>query len=106
MKIVRCVDPQLTINSNNLEKIKRLYNELFEFFIENIKDGNIEHLKMIINDNDHFEKIIRRLIIRTVVSNRCQAGKNKVSLTANGKLYPCDSFVGNESFVIGDALKG
>lgn len=106
MKIVRSVDPELTVDSNNLEKIKRLYNELFEFFVENIQDGDSEHLKMIVNDNDYFGKIIRRLIIRTVVANRCQAGKNKVSLTADGKLYPCDSFVGNESFVIGDALKG
>lgn len=106
MKIVRSVDSQLTVDSSNLEKIKQLYNELFEFFVENIKDGNIECLKMIINDNDYFGKIIRRLIIRTVVSNRCQAGKNKVSLTADGKLYPCDSFVGNESFVIGNALEG
>ena len=105
MKIVRSADPELTVDSNSIEKIKRLYNELFEFLIDNIRDNNIEYLKMIINDNDYFGKIIRRLIIRTVVSNRCQAGKNKVSITADGKLYPCDSFVGNESFIIGDALQ-
>ena len=106
MKIVRSVDPKLTVDNNNIDRIKRLYNDLYDFFIENIKDGNVEHLKMIINDNDYFGKIIRRLILRTVVSNRCQAGKNKVSLTADGKLYPCDSFVGNESFLMGDALYG
>lgn len=61
---------------------------------------------MILNDNDYFGKILRRLLLRQIVINRCQAGKNKFSISANGDIYPCDSFVGNEKFRLGNLNTG
>lgn len=55
---------------------------------------------MLSNDNDYLGKILRRIILRRIVTHRCQAGKNKVSITANGQLFPCDSFVGKMNFVL------
>lgn len=105
MKVVRTNDPSLAITDKNITKLKKLYKELFDYFIENINNNDVSCLRMILNDNDYFGKIIRRILIRTIVSNRCQAGKNKVSLSANGDLYPCDSFVGYPDFVLGNAMK-
>jgi len=84
MKFVRSANDEYAINKDSIEKLKGLYDELIHFFIENISKGNVIYLKMILNDNDYFGKIVRRLILRIIIPNRCQAGKNKVSLTANG----------------------
>lgn len=104
MRIVRTTEAY-GLNENTFVAFKTLYNELFTFFIEQFKDDDIDYIEMISNDNDYLGKIMRRIILRRIVTNRCQAGKNKVSLTANGQLFPCDSFVGENEFCIGDALK-
>lgn len=36
----------------------------------------------------------------------CGAGKNNVSISADGHIYPCHMFVGMEQFCIGSALEG
>jgi uncharacterized protein len=105
MKIVRSNNKDYEINLDNINHIKNLYEELVSFFKKNIINNDTSYLKMILNDNDYFGKIIRRLILRYTVINRCQAGKNKVSITANGDMYPCDSFVGNKEFQIGNAIR-
>lgn len=104
MRIVRTAEAY-GLNENTFSAYKNLYNELFAFFIEQFRIGDINYIEMISNDNDYLGKIMRRIILRRIVTNRCQAGKNKVSLTANGQLFPCDSFVGENEFCIGNALK-
>jgi uncharacterized protein len=106
MKVVRTNNPELEINLNNVAKLKGLYDDLIDFFAYNISKGDVSYLKMILNDNDYFGKIMTRILLRNIVPNRCQASKNKLSLSANGDLYPCDSFVGNKDFVVGNAIHG
>ena len=107
MKIVRLKkNSPYSVNSGNIEKIKGLYDELFDFFTDELEKSSIEYVKMILNDNDFAGKIVRRLLMRYLVLNRCQAGKNKVSIAANGDMYPCDSFVGMEQFRLGNVLTG
>lgn len=107
MKIVRAgKNEPYSINESNYEKVKVLYSELIDFFKEEVKIGKCDHLKMILNDNDFIGKIIRRLIIKESPVYRCQAGKNKISITADGEIYPCDSFVGQEEFKMGDIYNG
>lgn len=102
MKIVRCSkNTGFDINKSNLESIKKKYLDLFLYFMESMQQDDFSCLKMILNDNDTFGKLIRRLILRHQSLNRCQAGKNKVSIAANGDLYPCDSFVGISNFKLG-----
>lgn len=99
MRIVRTVETY-GLNESTFFKYKALYDELFAFFIEQFKMDNIDYIEMLSNDNDYLGKILRRIILRRIVTHRCQAGKNKVSLTANGQLFPCDSFVGKNDFVL------
>lgn len=99
MKLVRISkDNYLSINNTNIKKIKELYKELVYFFIEEIKKGDISSLKMILNGNDYLGKIIIRLVLGMYTSIRCGAGKTKISVTANGDIFPCDSFVGIEKY--------
>lgn len=102
MKLVRSDKAEFIFNEDDLEHLKEKYNELCEFFFKECIKGNFDYIKMILNDNDYLGKIIRRLLLRQIVSNRCQAGKTKVAATANGNLYPCDSFVGIDDFIIGN----
>ncbi|WP_054741508.1 radical SAM/SPASM domain-containing protein [Cellulosilyticum ruminicola] len=106
MKIVRLEkESEYAINSECVEQVKEMYTELFDFFTAQLEDQSITYLKMILNDNDFAGKIVRRLLLRYVVQNRCQAGKNKVSIAANGDIYPCDSFVGMEKYKIGNIFE-
>ena len=107
MKIVRLKkDSPYAITLNNVEAMKEKYTDLFAFFLKELESGSVDYVKMILNDNDFAGKIIRRLLMRYLVVNRCQAGKNKVSIAANGDMYPCDSFVGMKEFKIGNVLTG
>lgn len=106
MKIVR-LDKQhsYSINDNNADELLENYNKLKDAVIKTIRNGDKQLLEMYLNDNDYFGKIILRLISRTPVIYRCAAGKTKVSICANGDIYPCDSFVGNEAFRLGNVTE-
>lgn len=107
MKIVRLKkDSPYAIHSGNVDQLQEKYTQLFEFFSRELERDSVDYVKMILNDNDFAGKIIRRLLMRYLVMNRCQAGKNKVSIAANGDMYPCDSFVGMPEFKIGNVLTG
>lgn len=107
MKLVRLKkDAPFAITAENVNRMMAMYTELFDFFKEQLMVGSVDYLKMILNDNDFAGKIIRRLLMRYVVISRCQAGKNKVSIAANGDLYPCDSFVGTEEYRLGNIFTG
>jgi len=107
MKIARLTkDSPYSINQNNIQEIKNIYTELFEFFSSELENDSVDYIKMILNDNDFAGKIVRRLLMRYRVINRCQAGKNKVSIAANGDMYPCDSFVGMPQFLLGNVITG
>lgn len=103
MRIVRTRE-DYGLNKDTIEIFKKLYDELFDFFISEFENGSTFYMEIILNDNDYLGKMMRRIMLRTIVANRCQAGKNKISLAANGDLYPCDAFVGNNEYCIGNAL--
>lgn len=91
-----------TLSSKSVNKFLKLYDELNKFLKEEIKKNNLKYLFMILNDNDYFGKIIRRIILRDRSVRRCQSGRNKLAFTANGDVYPCDSFVGREEYKVGN----
>lgn len=86
----------------NLKHFEQLYDELNVFLMNQISNGNFEYLYMILNDNDYYGKIIRRLVLGDRSIRRCQVGRNKLCFTANGDIYPCDSFVGYDKYKIGN----
>lgn len=98
MRVVRGKDQYgLAMNKENIGHFIGLYDELAEYLKENTED-----LKIILNRYDTFGKILARLLTKQNVIYRCQAGKTKFSFTADGDIYPCDSFVGIEKFKIGN----
>jgi uncharacterized protein len=106
MKVVRLTkDHPLSINSNNVNTLLDGYTELNNAIINELRQGEKRLINMVLNDNDYYGKIVRRLLSRKPVIYRCGAGKNKISICANGDIYPCDSFVGNEPFRLGNVFQ-
>jgi uncharacterized protein len=101
MQILRVPrDHPLAFHERDLPKLKTNYIDLFDHIIAHIKQGDLSRLKMIANDNDSFGKFIKRLLLREPTFYRCFAGKNKIAVTADGEIYPCDSFCGIDDFKI------
>lgn len=98
MRIVRGKDIYgLAMSNENIEHFLGLYSEFSDYLKEHLQD-----LKMILNRYDSFGKIIARLIMNQKVIYRCEAGRTKFSFTADGDIYPCDSFVGIDEYKIGN----
>lgn len=90
---------------SDIEVICNLYKELTDFFIQLINQEDISYLKLILNDNDYYGKIQKRLLLNKRYIHRCSAGKSKFAVDAEGNIYPCDSFVGDKKFVLGNVFK-
>ena len=98
MRFVRSNDNDLMLD----EKVasKRLVEFIKTIFNQAI-DGDDSLLRLITNDNDYVGKIIKRIVLQTPNEVRCSAGSYMFSFAADGKIYPCDCFVGNPDFVMG-----
>jgi len=77
---------------------------LDEIFFQAIS-GNDELLKLITNLHDYLGKLIYRVVTKTPYMSRCSAGYYMFSFAADGLIYPCDCFVGNSNFVMGNYYK-
>lgn len=107
MELVRInKEEKLALREDNISNLIEEYRKLTEFFIGNIKRKNLENLKMILNDNDYFGKIICRVISGGEIYYRCLAGIGKINIDANGNIYPCELFVGDDNFIIGNVFDG
>lgn len=103
MKLVRLEKShELAISWNNLEYVLFSYKELNDYFIKCSKKHDYTDLKAILNDNDYYGKLVSRIIDGKKVYRRCIAGIDKISFDGIGNIYPCDSFVGNSKFIIGN----
>lgn len=90
------------VSEDNVEKFISAYEELFHFFVDEFRQGRVGYLNMILNSTDYFGKYVKRLMLKEMTQYRCGAGKDKLTFTANGDVYPCDSFVGNKEFLLGN----
>ena len=103
MRLVRVPnDSEFSVSGENIFKIKKMYKDLIDSFKKDIDQCDISNIKMILNDSDYLGKILVRLFKQKIVNTRCLAGKNKISITANGDIYPCDAFVGIDRYKIGN----
>lgn len=103
MKIVWSNDNSIRLSEENTIK---LYDELTQYLFELIKESKLDEFLSICNENDTYGKILLRIIIQSGVTRRCNAGVNKFSISPEGKLYPCDSFLGIDDYCVGDIYKG
>lgn len=107
MKPVRASrDKFYAITEKNIKRIKKIYTDFIQFLIETALDDNLEYIKMILNRYDFLSRFIIRVLTGSKMTYRCRAGKSMVSIAANGDIYPCDSFVGNTEFKLGNIETG
>ena len=90
----------LSFNDLNIDQLFTMYKKLIDHIYYFIKNDDLSRLKMIANNNDSFGKYLKRLLLRDPVYARCFAGKNKISITADGDVFPCDSFCGTNEFML------
>jgi len=86
----------------DINKIINEYEKLADFLIRRFEENKIDYLRILLNDNDQFGKVLRRVMLGDVLTRRCSAGINKITICPDGSIYPCDSFVGVPQFRIGD----
>ena len=86
----------------NTDKIIYEYNRLCNMLYKEFLVGNISYFQMILNDNDQFGKVLKRIMLDHLLIRRCNAGINKITICPDGTIYPCDSLVGLEKFVLGN----
>lgn len=106
MRLVRTQDEELVFSEKCSEVLFKNIEEFIEYLFKNAIDNYLDPLQLILNDNDYIGKIIRRIILESPYVRRCKAGLNKFSFAANGDIYPCDAFVGNEEFKLGNIDTG
>ncbi len=85
-----------------LAQYDRLYHVLINMYIHN----DLNYFKMILNDNDQFGKVLKRVLLDHILIRRCNAGTNKVTICPDGTIYPCDSLVGVSKFSLGNITQG
>jgi len=93
---------EIYLNAKNVTHFKTLYNDLYMYLVNEIAHEKYEVLFVILNNYDTFGKLIKKIICKNYVPYRCSAGVSKHAFTANGDIYPCDSFVGCIDFFMGN----
>lgn len=86
----------------DVKKIEYQYSHLVKFLLDKYSEGNLDFFRMILNDNDQFGKVLKRVMLDYFLVRRCNAGINKVTICPDGTIYPCDSLVGIEEFLLGN----
>lgn len=103
MRFVRSNDETLCLNITDInDRVLAFIDIIFEQAIS----GDDSLLRLISNDNDYIGKIIKRILLQNSTEVRCGAGSYMFSFTTDGSIYPCDCFVGNSDYKMGDIYNG
>ena len=73
----------------DIQFITNRYNELYEYFVENIRKGDIKPLLTFLNGDDYFGKFIARILLNTPVLQRCDAGTARFFLGPDNLKHVC-----------------
>lgn len=107
MELVRAPkDIPFSINRDNLSGLIAEYKSLAEYFMNEINNGSFESMKMILNDNDYFGKLLCRIIDGGRTYFRCTAGIGKFNFDASGNIYPCEFLACNDNYCLGNVDAG
>ena len=88
-------------------KVKMEYKEFFKEIDEEGKKGNLQPLFTMLQPLDYAGRFfIRTFLADRIVVKRCGAGEHIFSIADDGKVYPCDSFLGVESKEIANLQVG
>lgn len=102
------VQIKLVRNNQNFDicNILQSYDDLVTFIFDKFKNKEYDYINLILNDNDQFGKVLKRILLNQTVTRRCSAGTNKITICPDGTIYPCDSFVGIKEFELGTIDSG
>jgi uncharacterized protein len=103
---IKTLNPGLAFTDETIEKLLSLYEELVYYLIDKVIAGDLEDLKIILNDRDFFGRYIIRIVSQNLSSYRCGAAKNKLCVLANGDIYPCDISSDIEDLKLGTVEQG
>lgn len=105
IKLVRSND-ELSLNKGNIHLFKEAYQKLSDFLFCEYQNNQLEYFYMLVNSTDYFGKFIKNLMLTLPNHYRCGAGRDRLSFSADGNIYPCDNFVGKEEFLLGNLETG
>jgi len=86
--------------SAHMRQLKGQYKKLAEFYYEN----TLAEVKFYLSPFEN--KIGSHINNRTYRQERCELGKNQLSVASDGALYPCLEFVDDPQYKIGDVFSG
>jgi len=87
---IKTLNPGLTLSQERMESLKFQYEELNGYLIGQAVNGDMEELKIILNDRDFWGRHVIRALGGYKIHYRCGAAKSKLCVLANGDIYPCD----------------
>ena len=106
MRFVRSNNRLLSFTADDIDLLKFQLGKYIKYIFEAAINGDDSLLRMISNEHDYVGKMIHRICLRKKYLARCMAGSYMFSFATDGSIYPCDSFVGKKSFIIGNYYKG
>ncbi|KFZ26389.1 MAG: Cyclic pyranopterin monophosphate synthase [Candidatus Izimaplasma bacterium HR2] len=106
IKPVRSDDREIGINSYTINKIKKIYNDLYNFLLKEAYNDKLSYFIALLDGDDYFAKFLYRAILNIRVNRRCDAGLGRYSLATDGKIYVCPAAVNIKELEIGDIENG
>jgi uncharacterized protein len=98
IKPVKDVPPESEFFMSD-DDYKLYLNNLSHILTNSIKRlANGENVKLI----SYIAPILTQMITKTKMINRCAAGRELMTITADGDVYPCEKYVGLEEFHMGN----
>lgn len=87
----------------NYRLLYKSYEKLAAKYIDDVVSGRLNYGKTFFN---RFFKLMQRLYYNHELSGGCPAGRGQIAVSADGKIYPCTSFIGVKEFELGEVRHG
>lgn len=97
--VVAPYSEEYALREEHIPQVFAEYEKLAEEYVKRWKDGNWFNFFHFMVDLDQGPCAIKRL-------SGCGAGHEYLAVAANGDIYPCHQFVGNEDFLMGNVAEG
>ena len=89
MKPVRSESEEIGISKINIEHIKKIHVDLYNFLLKEATQGRTNYFLALLDGDDYFGKYMYRVIMNIRVNIRCDAGIGRFSLGTDKKIYAC-----------------
>lgn len=108
MNLIRCFNgTNYDFENFDIDNILNRYERLCNKFLKELQKENFDYLKKILRGADFFSGfIIQALFQNTMNLYKCDAGKNRISVSSTGDIYACSVMTGNKDFYIGNIYLG